>query len=158
VSAFTIGQLARQAGVAVETIRFYERRGLLKEPARLPSGYREYSPESAARLRFILVAKQLGFSLREVRELLQIREGTALICSEVRRRVEAKISSVAEQIECLGRIKNTLETLLDECKANRLPTECPLLDALSRRVEPSLSSCCCCEPEGSDVRCGSCDT
>lgn len=145
MSEFTIGQLARQAGVAVETVRFYERRGLLKEPPRRPSGYRQYSQEGVSRLRFILVAKELGFSLREVQELLKLRGDGGALCSEVRSRVELKIAAVAEKINSLGCVKNALEALLEECKANQHLAECPLLEALDQRAEPCLRACGGCE-------------
>jgi MerR family transcriptional regulator, copper efflux regulator len=149
--AFTIGQLARQAGVAVETIRFYERRGLLQEPPRRPSGYREYSPESFARLRFILAAKHLGFSLREIRELLEIRDGGGTVCSQIRSHVEAKIATITDQIRYLRHAKDALEALLEQCRANTLSTECPLLEELSRRVESSRGMFGCCDLEESTI-------
>lgn len=141
MSELTIGQLARQAGVGVETVRFYERRGLLEEPPRRPSGYRQYSPEGVSRLRFILDAKQLGFSLREVQELLQLRGGGAAVCSEVRSRVEIKIASLSEKLCSLGRIKNVLEALLEKCRANAHAVPCPILVALDRQEEPCVGCC-----------------
>ena len=147
MTRLTIGQLARQAGVAVETVRFYERRGLLEEPPRRPSGYRQYLPESVSRLRFILLAKQLGFSLREVQELLQIRGEGPATCFEVRRRVEVKIAALTEKIRSLAHIKSTLEALLDDCKVNTLPNHCPLLEALEREAESCCSACSDCCPE-----------
>lgn len=143
MSALTIGQLARQAGIAVETVRFYERRGLLEKPSRRPSGYRQYLPDSVSRLRFILVAKQLGFSLREVQELLCFRGSGTDVCSKVRSHIEVKIATVAEKISSLEQTKKTLEALLKECRANRLATECPLLEALDRQTELCLTECDC---------------
>jgi MerR family mercuric resistance operon transcriptional regulator len=145
MSVLTIGQLARQAGVAVETVRFYERRGLLEKPSRRPSGYRQYLPESVSQLRFILVAKQLGFSLREVQELLHLRGSGIDVCPKVRNRIEVKIATVAEKINSLEQSKKTLEALLEECRANRLSTECPLLENLNRQAEPCLTACGCCD-------------
>lgn len=86
----TIGHLARLAGVGVETVRFYERQGLLAEPERRQSGYRQYSDEVIQRLRFIRRAKELGFSLAEIRDLLSLRDDPAATAADVRRRAEAK--------------------------------------------------------------------
>jgi MerR family transcriptional regulator, copper efflux regulator len=148
MSTLTIGQLAREAGTGVETIRFYERRGLLEQPSRRPSGYRQYLPESVSRLRFILDAKQLGFSLREVQELLRIRGCGTAVCSEVRSRIEVKIATLDEKINSLARIKNSLEALLEECKANKFSNECPVLETLNRQTEPRLTACGSCDLDG----------
>ncbi|MDP6106829.1 MAG: heavy metal-responsive transcriptional regulator [Candidatus Brocadiia bacterium] len=93
----TIGKVARQSGVGVETVRFYEREGLIEQPPRRPSGYRQYPQEAVLRLCFIRRAKQLGFSLREIKELLALRVGGSTSCSEVRQRAEAKIAVVEEK-------------------------------------------------------------
>src|SRR6266852_273541 len=87
----TIGQVARQAGVGVETVRFYERQGLLEEPSRRESGYRQYPEDVVARLRFIRRAKELGFSLKEIAELIALRLDPATMCSDIKERAEAKI-------------------------------------------------------------------
>jgi Hg(II)-responsive transcriptional regulator len=131
---FTIGQLARSAGVGVETVRYYERQGLLEQPSRRPSGYRQYSLDSAVRLRFIRAAKELGFSLREIQELLGLRGGSEMACCEVREIVKVKVAAIEEKIAALNRIKEALEDLLADCLAPPLPDGCPLLDALERRA------------------------
>lgn len=126
----TIGKVAGQAGVGVETVRFYEREGLLEQPPRRPSGYRQYPQEAVLRLRFIRRAKQLGFSLREIKELLLLRVGGGTSCSEVRRRAEAKIAVIEEKIEALNRIRKGLTDLVDACSARQPTDPCPILAAL----------------------------
>src|SRR5215468_10396737 len=90
----TIGQVARQVGVGVETVRFYERQGLLEQPARRESGYRQYAEDVVARLRFIRRAKELGFSLKEVAELIALDADPATSCGDVKQRAEAKIADI----------------------------------------------------------------
>ncbi len=91
MALLTIGQLAKSAGVGVETVRFYERKGLLAEPNRRPSGYRQYDEEVVNRLRFIKRAKELGFTLAEIKELLSLRRNPTTTCADVKRRSEEKI-------------------------------------------------------------------
>ena len=111
LTPLTIGQIARSAGVGVETVRFYERQGLLQEPARKESGYRQYPEDVVARLRFIKRAKELGFSLKEIKELLALRVDPDTTCADVRSRAEAKIADVEEKIKALQRIKKALVKL-----------------------------------------------
>ena len=92
-----IGEVAARAGVNVQTLRFYERRGLLQEPPRRPSGYREYPPESVRLIRFVKRAQQLGFSLDEVHELLQLRMGRRAACADVKHAAEEKLDAVPLQ-------------------------------------------------------------
>lgn len=127
-----IGELARGAGVSVETVRFYEREGLLPAPPRRESGYREYPSDTLARLRFIRHAKELGFSLPEIHELLSLRS-TEAPCGEVQRRVESKIEIVRQKISSLERIKSTLENLAEACVSQDNPSECPILEVLEGR-------------------------
>src|SRR5262245_19225867 len=126
----TIGQVARSAGVGVETVRFYERQGLLQEPARKDSGYRQYPEDVVARLRFIKRAKELGFALKEIKELLALRVDPGTTCAEVKRRAEAKIADVDEKIQTLQRIKRALVKLTSTCRGRGPTSECPILDAL----------------------------
>src|SRR5947209_4073737 len=100
----TIGHVARRAGVGIETVRFYERQGLLNRPARSPSsGYRLYEEEVVARLQFILRAKELGFTLKEIKELLSLRVDPATSCDDVKARAEVKIADIEERIATLQR-------------------------------------------------------
>ncbi len=132
MTPLTIGQVAKRAGVGVETIRFYEREGLMEEPDRRPSGYRQYPDVAVDRLQFIRRAKELGFSLREIRELLALRLDQSSRCSEVKRLAEAKISDVEAKIRSLKRIRTVLRNLTEACDEQRPTGECPVLDALSR--------------------------
>ena len=126
----TIGTVARRAGVGVETIRFYERENLIEEPPRRESGYRQYPEETVIRLRFIGRAKELGFSLREIRELLSLRVDPDTSCQDVRRHAEAKIAQIEEKIRTLERMKDVLGRLTDACRDGTPSRGCPILEAL----------------------------
>jgi len=126
----TIGQMARSAGASVETIRFYEREGLLEHPARSASGYRNYPPEAVARLRMIRQAKELGFSLNEIKELLALRVAPGKSCSDVRARAERKIADIDQRIAALKRMKAALARLAAACAGRGPTSECPILEAL----------------------------
>lgn len=126
----TIGKVARLAGVGVETIRFYEREGLVEEPPRRASGYRQYPRAAVSRIRFIRRAKELGFSLREIKELLALRLDPERTCEDIRRRAEAKISGIEERIRTLERMKRALEKLAAACGGRGPASECPILEAL----------------------------
>jgi len=127
--ALRIGQVAGQAGVNVQTLRFYERRGLLAEPPRRASGYREYPLESVQRVRFIKRAQELGFTLAEIEELLQLRDDPRIPCHEVRSTAETKIADIEDKLRRLTAMRAALATLVKSCKANR-EHHCPLLEAL----------------------------
>jgi MerR family mercuric resistance operon transcriptional regulator len=131
----TIGQVARQAGIGVETVRFYERQGLLEEPARRESGYRQYPEDVVARLRFIKRAKELGFSLKEIKELLALRVDPTTTCREVKERAEAKITDIEGKIASLLRMKKALVKLTATCRGKGPTSECPILDALDKEEE-----------------------
>lgn len=126
----TIGKLAKQAGVNVDTVRFYERRGLIDEPFRTQSNYRVYPKEDVVRLRFIKKAKDLGFSLSEIKELLTIRCSPSASKADVKRQVEVKIKDIKQKITDLSRIMNALEHLAAECDGHGPISDCPILRAL----------------------------
>jgi len=129
--SMTIGALAERAGVNVQTVRYYERRGLLAAPQRTPSGYRVYSDDTLDRLRFIRRAQELGFTLTEIEELLVLRLDPRTTASVVKARAEAKIADVDRRIHDLERIKHALTHLAGRCRGGRGPVgECPLLQAL----------------------------
>jgi len=130
VSVFTIGQVAKQAGVGVETIRFYERSGLLKEPPRNSSGYRVYPADTVARVMFIRRAKDLGFTLNEIADLLALRVDTNTTCADVKARAETKIAGIKERIRELKRMKRALAMLAASCHGSGPASECPILEAL----------------------------
>lgn len=129
----TIGKLSRAAGTGVETIRYYEREGLLEPPARSASGYRHYAREVVARLRFIRQAKELGFSLREIKELLSLRMQPDTTCADIRKRARQKIAAVDLKIEDLRRIRDALVRLASACRGKGPTSECPILEALETR-------------------------
>lgn len=126
----TIGQVARRAGVGVETVRFYEKKGLIPEPPRRSSGYREYPPETCDRITFIRRAKTLGFTLEEIGELLELRVHPTRSCATVRKRAGAKIGAIEEKIADLRRMRTTLRRLIRDCDSNTPTDECPLLASL----------------------------
>jgi len=128
----TIGRLAKATGVGVETIRYYERSGLMPEPRRGANGYRYYPPEAVDRLQFILQAKNLGFSLREIGELLALQDDPASACGDVRARAEAKIADIDARIAALTRIRNALAAMVARCHDPAPLDDCPVMDALSQ--------------------------
>lgn len=132
METLTIGRLARSAGVGVETVRFYEREGLLAEPQRRESGYRQYPLDTVRRLRFIRQAKDLGFTLREIRELLDLRVAPDSTCAEVRERAQAKIADVEARVAALERVKAALQRVARKCRGRGPTTECPILEELDR--------------------------
>lgn len=125
----TIGVLAQQTGVSLEAIRFYERRSLIPNPPRTKSGYRAYPPETAKRLRFIKRAQELGFSLKEVKELLALRASPTAKGSDVRKRTSAKIQEIEAKIRTLAGMKDALVKLAQTCPGGCCPaSECPILE------------------------------
>lgn len=127
----TIGKVATRAGLGIETVRFYEREGLIAEPPRsASSGYRNYPQDTVARLRFIKKAKELGFSLKEIRELLSLRAKGLGSCADVRSRATEKIEDIDQKIAVLNAMRKALTGLVEECSGNGPRTECPILNAL----------------------------
>jgi|SRR5215469_3999189 len=132
----TIGQLAKQAGVNRETVRYYERRRLLQRPSRSIAGYRVFSDETVKRLLFIRHAKMLGFSLEEIRELLALRVHSVGTCERVRERAQMKITEIERKIDSLEQMKRVLSDLMSACMRRRKTKECPILDSLEANVDP----------------------
>ncbi|MFQ5747029.1 MAG: MerR family DNA-binding protein [Gemmatimonadota bacterium] len=130
MSGLTIGRLAAEAGVSVETVRFYERRGLIRRPPRPASGYRRYGEDVVRRLGFIRRAKDLGFSLREIAELLELRSGDGTACEDVEAAAERTIERIERQVAELTRMKSALAALAESCRRGEATGECPILDAL----------------------------
>jgi MerR family copper efflux transcriptional regulator len=130
--SLTIGHLARAAGVNLETVRYYEQQGLLPKPPRSASGYRLFPPEAARRLWFIKRAQELGFSLREIRELLSLRVTPGRTSAEIRKRAEAKIADIENKINGLESMKKTLRQLTNSCAGCGPITECPILESLDK--------------------------
>lgn len=128
-------ELAAKAGVNKETIRFYEKKGLLSDPIRTDGGYRQYSPKDLDRLVFIKNAKNLGFSLSEIKELLAIADGDIFKCSDVRRIAESKLDHIINQMQQLAKLKRTLTRLVTECQRARTIKHCPIIESLSAGAE-----------------------
>ena len=133
MGSLTIGQLAQRAGVGVETVRFYEREGLISEPPRRPSGYRAYPPETVTRIVFIRRAKDLGFSLKEINELLALRVRPRRNCDLVKRNADAKIADIDTKMAALRRMRRALTHLTRACEKRTATTECPILASLDSR-------------------------
>ena len=130
MAGLTIGQVAKAAGIGVETVRFYERRGLFDPPPRRPSGYRQFPEEVVHRLRFIRRAKELGFSLKEIRELLDLRLDPDDTCADVKTRTEQKIEAIQEKLRELQRMKKALCKLVAACDGEADVDHCPVLISL----------------------------
>ena len=130
----TTGELARRAGVNVETLRFYERKGLLPVPPRRPSGYREYPAESVPRIRFIKRAQELGFTLGEIRELLTLRVQPGATPAEVRERAERKLADIRQKLSDLKAIERALGKLTAACSGDGPLADCPILHHLEREL------------------------
>jgi MerR family copper efflux transcriptional regulator len=125
----TIGGLADAAGVAVSTVRFYERQGLVEPDDRSPGGYREYAPDAVRRVRFIRRAQRLGFTLREVREVLQLSDEPELITfADVAAQVERKLVEIDERIEDLCRVRAAIAELVDGAPIH---PRCPVIEAIA---------------------------
>lgn len=131
----TIGKLAKLCGVGVETIRFYERKGLIRQPERKPFGYRIYPEEAIGQVHFIRQAKELGFSLKEIGELLHLRLDGDRACDEVRSLAEAKMADVEGKIRVLEQMRQTLGELVVACKNNKRKELCPILRAIEKKEE-----------------------
>lgn len=128
--SLTIGKLARAAGVRIDTVRYYERRGLMPEPRRSASGYRHYAPDAVRRLRFIRRAQSLGFTLDEIGELLSLRADPANH-AEVRAAARARRDDIEHRIRELSALRDSLDGLIRDCRAaDRRGAECPILGVL----------------------------
>jgi MerR family transcriptional regulator, mercuric resistance operon regulatory protein len=130
-SAFQIGTLSRRTGVNIETIRYYERSGLLPEPARTAAGYRAYGSADAERLQFIRRARDLGFSIEEVRRLCGLADRKSRSCRAVQAIAREHLADVRAKIVDLRRMEKVLAGMVAECERGTMP-ECPLLETLAR--------------------------
>jgi len=129
-SSLTRGDLARATGCNIETIRYYEKTGLLPDPPRSAAGYRIYSATHATRLRFILRARELGFSMEDIRGLMGLDDGAAPTCAEVKERTKRHLADVRAKIADLRRIESVLAATASRCSGAEVPN-CPVLDAIS---------------------------
>ena len=124
------GEVAKKGGVNLETIRYYERRGLLPRPPRTPAGYRTFGTDAVRRLRFVKRAQELGFSLKEVKELLALRVDARTSCAAVRKRAEAKIADIDQKLRALRVMKRALVRLTAACVGRGPVSACPILESL----------------------------
>ncbi len=130
MNRLSIGELARQANVNIETIRYYERRGLLSKPPRNKSGHRRYSQEAVKRTDFIKRCQALGFSLKEITEILELRITPKSTCAEMKSRVGEKLTDVDKKIHELVHIRDALSRLLKKCTGKGPIGRCPILEEL----------------------------
>jgi MerR family copper efflux transcriptional regulator len=135
-SHLTIGAVARRAGVGIDTVRYYEREGLLPPPLRRASGYRDYGNDVVERLRFIRRAKDLGFTLDEIRELLALSSDRERGVRDVKVRAEAKLAAVEDRIRELQRVRRGLKQLITACPGHGPLEHCPILRALGGKDRP----------------------
>lgn len=131
-STLTRGELARATDCHIETIRYYEKIGMLPNPPRTLAGHRVYSPPHVSRLRFVLRGRELGFSVEDIRGLLGLGDGAGPTCTAVKARTERHLADIRERIADLQRIEATLAATAAQCSGEAVP-DCPVLDALSRR-------------------------
>ncbi len=127
-----IGEVAKAAGIGIDAVRFYEREGLIPEPARRPSGYRMYSPDVVLSLRFIRRAKELGFSLKEISELLSLETAAEATAADVRKLAEAKLADIEERIRALQRMRRALRKATESCTGQGSTSGCSILQTLNR--------------------------
>lgn len=135
IKDLTIGAVARCAGVGVETIRYYERRGLLPEPPRSRAGYRMYAATDIERLCFIKEAQALGFTLEEIGDLLALRVDAERSCDDVRRRAEGKVAEIEDKLHSLQAMRAALTEMILACEREGLEGDCPFLEALERQAQ-----------------------
>jgi len=131
---FKVGEIAKEAGINVETLRYYEKISLMPKPKRIESRYRVYDASDLRRLKFIIRAKELGFTLKEIQELLSLKIEKTSKCGDIKLIAEHKLDNIKERIRDLNNIKNVLVKLINQCTCEELSTdECPILEAIERR-------------------------
>lgn len=135
----SIGQVAKRTGVPVDTIRFYEKEGLLGKPPRTAGGYREFDPETVRALRFIARAKALGFTLREVKQLLRLHRGTRSTRADFRTLAREKLLDIESRIAGLVKMRDALRPLVARCDGEGPLAGCPIVEAITG--EPELAAC-----------------
>ncbi|GJL61769.1 MAG: Hg(II)-responsive transcriptional regulator [Nitrospirales bacterium] len=134
-----IGQVAKRAGVNIETIRFYERKGLIIQPPRPNGGYREYHKETVAKIRFIKRTKDLGFSLTEIAELLSLQTNPKATCADVKQRAKAKILAIQKRVKGLQTMKRALGKLVESCSGSGSLDDCPIIGCFETHKEKEES-------------------
>lgn len=129
-STYTAGKLAKAAGVNIQTVRFYDRQGVLKPISRTEGGYRIYNEEGLRQLNFIIHAKELGFSLKEIKELLSLRIRSVKACERVRVRAQDRLKDVQSKIASLKKLEKTLNKLISDCEDRVVSDQCPIIEKL----------------------------
>lgn len=129
-----IGEIAKKAQVNIQTLRYYEKRGIIKPSEVKNSGYRFYTEEALKSILFIKHAKELGFSLDQIKELLDLRIPSKSRCQKVRTRALEKLNDVQEKIEMLKKIKGTLKTLIKDCESNKTSSNCPIIESMETNL------------------------
>lgn len=135
MTTMKIGEVAKRSGTGIETIRFYEREGLLLEPERRPSGYRQYDESTVERLEYIRRAKELGFTLAEIKELLELSFVNQSCCDHIRQRADAKIADIEGKIRSLQLMKRSLGKIVERCRKTNSTDDCPLVHKAKKRTE-----------------------
>lgn len=135
MNGLKVGEVANRAGVNIQTIHYYERRGLLPKPPRTEGNYRAYPEDTVLRIRFIKRAQTLGFTLKEITELLALKAEPDTQCADVRERAQAKVMDIEERMRTLQAMRKALTKLIDECSGTGPVTECPILEALDTEEE-----------------------
>lgn len=133
MTAMKIGEIAKRSGIGIETIRYYEREELLEEPQRRPSGYRQYDASTLERLKYIRRAKELGFTLSEIRDLLELSFASQISCDHVRQRAETKLNDIEGKIRSLQTMRRSLNGILKRCQARNSTDDCPLVHKTKRK-------------------------
>ncbi|MDA0350222.1 MAG: MerR family DNA-binding protein [Verrucomicrobia bacterium] len=131
----TMGQVANRSGIGIETVRFYERQGLIKDPPRSGSGYRMYPEETVTRIQFTRRAKDLGFSLKEIKDLLSLSVSPGATCQDIKHRAEAKLTDIEDKIRTLRRMKKALAKVTAACRGEGSVSDCPILEAMEQGKE-----------------------
>lgn len=135
-----IGQVAKRARVGIETIRFYERKGLLVQPLRTHGGgYRQYPKEAVARIRFIKRAKELGFSLTEISELLSLQNHPNATCADVKQRAETKITVIQARVKDLKKMNQALGQLVVSCSGSGPLDDCPIIECFETHKQKEVT-------------------
>ena len=132
MSALSIGKVAKQAGVSLDTVRLYEKYGLIPEPPRLDNGYRQYPEDVVVQLKFIKQAQLMGFTLKEIAELLALRGHSTQTCVQVRIKAEAKLKDVRDKIKSLKKLEKSLKKLVSSCKERKPDEPCPILTVFEK--------------------------
>lgn len=133
MTTMKIGEIAKRSGLGIETIRYYEREALLEEPQRRPSGYRQYDGSTLERLEYIRRAKDLGFTLSEIRELLELSFANQTCCEHVRQRAATKLNDIEGKIRSLQTMRRSLNGILKRCQARDSTDDCPLVHKAKRK-------------------------